>query len=112
MANSYSRCCIFNNVNFNDRFIMKRITNIIEVECENFMLDVKYWYTKGHAGNYNTPPEEDEVDIKRVYINSYTTQGNEVIRINKRIIPNKEKLPSSWEEIIVQEISDDIENFI
>jgi hypothetical protein len=91
--------------NFNDRFIMKRITNIIEVECENFSLDVKYWYKKLNE-------QEDEVDIKRVYMNSYTTQENEVIRINKRIIPNNQKLPSSWEEIIVQEISNDIENFI
>lgn len=84
---------------------MKRLTNIIEVECENFSLDVKYWYKKLNA-------EEDEVDIKRVYINSYTTEENEVIRINKRIVPNNRKLPSSWEKIIVKEISYDIENFI
>jgi hypothetical protein len=92
---------------------MKRITNIIEVECENFMLDVKYWYTKGHAGNYNTPPEEDMIDIKRVYIKTYTTEDNDVIVINKRLLPaSGNKLPSSWEEILVGEISDDIENFI
>ena len=84
---------------------MKRITNIIEVECKNFSLDVKYWYKK-----LNT--QEDEVDIKRVYINSYTTEENEVIRINKRIVPNNQKLPLSWEKIIVEEISYDIENFI
>jgi len=104
MANSYSRCCIFNNVNFNDRFIMKRLTNIIEVKCENFNLNVKYWYKKLNA-------QEDEVDIKRVYINSYTTEENEVIRINKIIVPHQE-LPSSWEQIIVEEIFYDIENFI
>jgi len=84
---------------------MKRLTNIIEVECENFNLDVKYWYKKLNA-------QEDEVDIKRVYINSYTTEENEVININKRIVPNNRKLPSSWEKIIVEEISYDIENFI
>jgi len=85
---------------------MNRITNIIEVECENFSLDVKYWYKKLNE-------QEDEVDIKRVYINSYTTQGNEVIVINKRLLPaSGNELPSSWEEIIVQEISNDIENFI
>jgi hypothetical protein len=85
---------------------MKRITNIIEVECESFSLDVKYWYKKLNE-------QEDEVDIKRVYINSYTTQGNEVIVINKRLLPaSGNELPSSWEEIIVQEISNDIENFI
>ena len=84
---------------------MKRLTNIIEVECENFNLDVKYWYKKLNA-------QEDEVDIKRVYINSYTTEENEVININKRIVPNNRKLPSSWEKIIVEEISYDIENYI
>ena len=84
---------------------MKRITNIIEVECKNFNLDVKYWYKKLNA-------QEDEVDIKRVYINSYTTEENEVININKRIVPNNRKLPLSWEKIIVEEISYDIENFI
>ena len=42
--------------NFNDRFIMNRITNIIEVECENFNLDVKYWWMKGNAGDYYNPP--------------------------------------------------------
>ena len=84
---------------------MKRLTNIIEVECENFNLDVKYWYKKLNA-------QEDEVDIKRVCINSYTTEENEVININKRIVPNNRKLPSSWEKIIVEEISYDIENFI
>ena len=85
---------------------MNRITNIIEVEYENFSLDVKYWYKKLNE-------QEDEVDIKRVYINSYTTQGNEVIVINKRLLPaSGNELPSSWEEIIVQEISNDIENFI
>jgi hypothetical protein len=85
---------------------MNRITNIIQVECESFSLDVKYWYKKLNE-------QEDEVDIKRVYINSYTTQGNEVIVINKRLLPaSGNELPSSWEEIIVQEISNDIENFI
>lgn len=84
---------------------MKRLTNIIEVKCKNFNLDVKYWYKKLNA-------QEDEVDIKRVYINSYTTEENEVININKRIVPNNRKLPLSWEKIIVEEISYDIENFI
>ena len=90
---------------------MKRITNIIEIECENFSLDVKYWWIKGNAGDYYNPPQADEVDIKRVYINSYTTGENEVIRINKRIVPSN-KLPPSWEKIIVEEISYDVESLM
>ena len=106
MANSYSHYFIFNNINFNDRFIMKRITNIIEVECENFMLDVKYWYKKLNA-------QEDEVDIKRVYIKTYKTEDNDIIVINKRLLPaSGNELPSSWEQILVQKISYDIENYI
>ena len=92
---------------------MNRITNIIELECENFMLDVKYWYTKGNAGNYNNPPEEDEIDIKRVYIKTYKTEYSDVIVINKRLLPaSGNKLPSSWEKIILEEIFYDLENFI
>ena len=92
---------------------MNIITNFIEVECENFMLNVKYKWKKGNAGNYLNSPEEDEIDIKRVYINNYITEENDVIVINKRLIPlTGNELPPSWEEIIVQEISYDVENFM
>lgn len=90
---------------------MKRITNIIEIECENFNLDVKYWWIKGNAGDYYNPPQSDEIDIKRVYINSYITEENEVVNINKRIVPHQE-IPSSWEKIIMEEISYDVESMI
>jgi hypothetical protein len=92
---------------------MKRITNTIEIECENFSLDVKYWWIKGNAGDYYNPPQADEVDIKRVYINSYTTEDNDVIVINKRLLPaSGNELPSSWEEIILEEISYDVESLM
>ena len=35
--------------------------------------------------------QPDEIDIKKVYINSYITEENEVVNINKRIIPNNPK---------------------
>ena len=112
MVNCYSRCFIYYMFNFNDRFIMNRITNIIEVECENFNLDVKYWWMKGNAGDYYNPPQPDEIDIKKVYINSYITEENEVVNINKRIIPNNQNLPSAWEKIIMEEIYYNVESMI
>lgn len=91
---------------------MKQINNIITLECDNFELEVKYEFRKGNAGNYYNPPEEDEINIKRIYIEQYTTEEGDIININKRLFPiSGHKVPLAWEEIIMQEISYDIENF-
>ena len=50
---------------------MRTITNIIELECEHFILEVKYQWRKGHSGDYNNPPEEDVIDILKVYMQHY-----------------------------------------
>jgi len=109
MVNRYSRCNIYNNVNFNDRYIMERITNIIRLEHENFELEVKYQWRKGNTGDYLNPPEEDIIDISKVYMIHYTTEESNVIDINKRIRPYQ--LPLEWEKKIIEEIQFDVESF-
>tara|TARA_R100001369_G_scaffold23515_3_gene43245 strand:+ start:94 stop:375 length:282 start_codon:yes stop_codon:yes gene_type:complete len=93
---------------------MNIITNFVDVECENFILEVKYQFRKGNAGDYYNPPEEDEIDIKRIYIEYYNTEEDNIININQRLFPlyNGNKLPSNWEKKIIQEIKYDLENFI
>lgn len=94
---------------------MKNITNIIEVDCDNFNFDIKYQFQKGHAGNWLNPPDEDTIDIKRVYINNYITEEGNVVNINKRIIPSvgqgRFELPPVWEKEIIKNIRYDLENF-
>tara|TARA_R110000782_G_scaffold52001_2_gene111767 strand:+ start:282 stop:551 length:270 start_codon:yes stop_codon:yes gene_type:complete len=89
---------------------MNNITNIIELECEHFILEVKYQWRKGHAGDYNNPPEEDVIDILKVYMQHYITEETDVIDINKRI--RDYQLPEDWKEKIIEEIKIDIENFM
>ena len=64
---------------------MQQITNIIRLEYDNFELEVKYQFRKGNAGDYQNPPEEDIIDILKVYMVHYRTEESNIININKRI---------------------------
>ena len=115
MANFILYFSFYNNYNINYK-IMKNITNIIEVDCDNFNFDVKYQFQKGHSGNWLNPPDEDTIDIKRVYLNNYITEEGDVVNINKRIIPAvgngiTRPLPSVWEKEIIKNIRYDLDNF-
>ena len=109
MVNCYSHSCLYNNINFNDWFIMQQITNTIEVEYEHFILEVNYDYRKGHAGNYFNPPEPDEIDIQNVFITGYINDDGSIENLDNRKIYN---INNESQKLIVNEISYDVENFI
>ena len=87
---------------------MNNISNTIEVEYECFLLEVDYDWRKGNAGDYFNSPEPNEIDIKKVELLYYITEENNVIDINKNIT---DKIDSTWEEKIIEEIENDVDNF-
>ena len=86
------------------------MNNIIRLEYDNFELEVKYQFLKGNAGDYQNPPEEDVIDILKVYMIHYTTEKSNIININKRI--RAYQLPLEWEEKIIEEIQFDVESLM
>lgn len=101
-------CCSFinnNNINFKN---MNNFTNTIELEYKGFILEVIYDWRKGNAGDYFNSPEPNEIDIKKVELLYYITEENNVIDINKNIT---NKIDSTWEEKIIEEIEYDVDNF-
>ena len=87
---------------------MNNFTNTIEVEYKGFILKVIYDWRKGNAGDYFNSPEPNEIDIKKVELLYYITEENNVIDINKNIT---NKIDSTWEEKIIEEIEYDVDNF-
>jgi|TARA_B110000483_G_scaffold243549_1_gene334052 hypothetical protein len=86
---------------------MIHFSNTIEVECDNFMIEVSYDWRKGHAGDYLNEPEPDAIDIIKTDILYYITEESDVLDINRNI--PLQLLPPSWEENIIEQIHFDVE---
>ena len=116
MVNCYSHSCLFNNINFNGRFIMEQISNTIEVEYEHFLLQVDYDWRKGNAGDYYNSPEPNETDIIKVNLIGYINNDGSVEGMNvdytDRINYKCPYLPINIEEKIIEEIEYDVESLM
>ena len=109
MANSYSRCFIYYMFNFNDRFIMDNISNTIQVEYQHFLLEVDYDWRKGNAGDYYNAPQPNETDINKVVVIAHIDDNGYINYLDKEI---KFETNIEAENIIMEEISYDIENWM
>ncbi|MAO19340.1 MAG: hypothetical protein CMJ25_01205 [Phycisphaerae bacterium] len=98
----------YNNYNINYK-IMNNISNTIKVEYEHFILEVDYDWRKGNAGDYFNPPEPNETDIKKVILMGYINDNGNIQELDTAV---KFNINQECEQQILEEISNDVENFM
>ena len=89
--------------------IMNQITNTIQVEYEHFLLEVDYDWRKGNAGDYYNAPQPNETDIKQVYVIGHIDNDGNIEYLDTKA---KLLMDSEVKDIIMEEIYDDVENWM